>query len=366
MMTTFRCLIHSAFCVSVGLALHFGPDANESFAMALLKQVPSIFAHHSIFGSAPAPATPAAVLPEDRLQEHQQASPQAQAAAVSLKVSSPTQSNSTSSAKKDVHQTPKPEPDAHHATHQAEKFKPSSGRELAHEMRDSRKLVENAERMLEKARAGLKKANSSYNIAKREETAAHQQRDSALEALHKARDEYKHATSAPSGTSAGSKAADGAIRKTNRSYELAAAKWQRAKDDIPKRAQAVKDAAAEVKNAEAAKHEAANGVKAIEMATREQQKNADRAQLQAQHLKNTQSKLEELKKERVAEYKQARKDRLAKNGATPNKVQAMKAHEERLVQSVHDIATKAKESRAELKTQTSTSQSSQSSVASKR
>jgi len=351
MTTIFRCLSHSAFCVSACLALHFGPDANASLAMAFLKQVPSIFAHHSIFGPAPAPATPAAVPPEGPLQQHQPTA---------------NQSNSTSSAKKGGHQTPKPEPVVHHGTHQASNLQPASGRELAHEMKDSRKQVENAERMLEKAQAGLKKANSSYNIAKKAENAAHQQRDSALQALHEAKDEYKHATSAPSGTSAGSKAADEAIRKTNRSYEMAVAKWQRAKDDIPKKAQAVKDAAAEVKTAEAAKHEAANGVKAIEVATREQKKNDDRAQLQVQHLKNTQSKLEEQKKEKVAEYKQARKDRMAKKGATPNKVQAMKAHEERLVQSMQDIVTKAKESRAELKTQKSGNQPSQSSGASKR
>jgi len=350
-MATFRCFLHGAFCVSAGLALHFGPDANDSLAMAFLKQVPSIFAHHSIFGSAPAPATPAAVPPEGPLQQHQP---------------NPNQSNSTSSAKKGGHQTPKPEQDVHHATQQASNLQPASGRELAHEMKDSRKQVENAERMLAKAQAGLKKANASYNIAKEAANAAKQQRDSALQALHESKDEYKHAKSDPSVTAAVAKAADEAIRKANRSYEMAAAKWQRSKDDIPKKGQAVKDATAEAKKAEAAKQEAANGVKAIEMATREQQKNDDRAQSQVQHLKNTQSKLEEQKKEKVAEYKQARKDRLTKQGATQNKVQAMKAHEERLVQSVHDIATKSKESRAELKTQKSGSQSSQSSVVSKK
>lgn len=130
---------------------------------------------------------------------------------------------------------------------------------------------------------------------------------------------------------------------------MALTKWQRAKEEIPRKEQLLREAGTVVKEAEAAKLEAAKAAKAAEVALAEQSRRGEQAQREFQRLKERQTRPQEQLAEKVVEAKEARQDRLGKkDGTTAKQVEAMKAHESHLAESVHAITSKVGESREEL------------------
>lgn len=241
--------------------------------------------------------------------------------------------------------------------------------QLAHESKDAAKAMAAADSRLERASAAMKKANEIYDDTRKAELGAKKEQEAALKAVRGAKDRraayYKRSKGEPGGVSPLKlKEADEAIRKAERSYALAVAKWQRAKDETPKKAQVVKEAAAAVKEAEAGRLEAAKATKAVEVAMAGQKQKDEQAQREIHRLEEKQAQLQTQKADKVAELKKAHEDRLGKKVvATAKEVEAMKAHERHLEESLHTIASKVGESRKELEAQRATGKAGPSSAA---
>jgi len=145
------------------------------------------------------------------------------------------------------------------------------------------------------------------------------------------------------------KEADEAVHAAEQSYATATAKLQHSKELTPKKEQALKGATAVAKEAEATKLEATKTAMAVEVAVAEQKQKDEQAQREFQRLKERQLRLQKQMLTKVAEIKKARQDRLGKKGrATEKDIQAMKAHESHLAESLHAITSTIGESRKEL------------------
>lgn len=253
----------------------------------------------------------------------------------------------------------KSSPSSEHQPHQpagagAPKVAEATSSKLAHQAREATTAMAVAEGRLEKATAAMKKASQMNDDANTAELEAKKAQEAAMKTVRTAKDRraayYNRAKGEPGGVSQPKlKEADEVIRKAERSSAMAVAKWQRAKEETPKKAQAAKEAATLVKGAEAAELEAANAATAVEVAMAEQKQKDEQTQREFQRLKEKQKRLQEQMAEKVAETKKAREDRLGKMDVTTAKeVETMKAHESRMAESVHAIASQVGETREEL------------------
>jgi len=346
-----------ACCLSAALAYHVVPEANLTAAGSTVDE------KHNLTAQGP-PTT----------AQHQQVSqyhgPQPHAvpgaANATAKLSAaPLSANSSGSASltsPQGYQTSHSPVEGSHPSHQphqpaiasAPKVTEATSAERAHQARDATNAMAGAEGRLDRAKAAMNKASQVYDDARKEELVAKKAQEAALKAVRVAKDRraayYKRAQGESGGVSQPKlKEADEAIRKAERSYAMAGAKWQRVKAETPKKAQVVKDVAAVVKEAEAAKLEAANAAKAVEVAMAEQKRKDEQSQRDFRRLQEKQTQLQTQKAEKVAELKRAHQDRVGKKDrATAKEVESMKARESRLAESVHEIASKVGESREEL------------------
>lgn len=204
------------------------------------------------------------------------------------------------------------------------------------------------------ATAAMKKASQTYDDAKAAELGARKELEAARNAVRAAKDRRASCHKHPTAESK-RKEAEEAVHKAERSYATAAAKLQRAKEFTPKKERLLKESAAAVKKAEATKLEATKTAMALEVAVAEQRQKDEQAKREFQRLREKQMRFQKQMTAKVAEIKKARQDRLAKKGrATAGEVQAMQAHENRLTETLHGIASKIAETRKELKAHTAT------------